>query len=151
MTLRIDEILSNIESHAKKTGYFQRVNGHEPKNAPGNGVHCAIWLNTIEPVETSALNSVSVVVVFNIQLYLNFIAKPEDGIDPKLVKAVDAMMTEYAGDFEVGGEARNIDFFGSSGFKFEGRAGYLDIDSKKFRVVTIQLPIIINDAWAEVA
>lgn len=151
MTLHIDNLFSLVESHAQQTGMFQRVNGHEPKNAPGNGMHCAVWLDTIEPVAMSGADNVSIVVVFNVQLYLNFLQKPEDGIDPKLVKAVDAMMTKYVGDFEFGGEVRNLDIFGSSGWKFEAKAGYIDIDGKKYRVITIQLPVIINDAWAEVA
>lgn len=149
--LQIDAMLNIVTSHARAVKKFQRVNGHEPKSAPGNGLHCATWLDTIEAIELSGADQVSVVVVFTVQLYSNFVQKPEDGIDPGLVNALDALMSAYVGDFELGGKARNLDIFGSSGFKFQARAGYVDIDGKKYRTIEITLPYLVNDAWAEVA
>ena len=74
-----------------------------------------------------------------------------DAIDPNLVKALNALFAAYAGDFELGGDARMVDLRGAEGAQLSAKAGYLNQDQKLYRVFTITLPVIINDAWDEVA
>ena len=53
-------LLAAVQSHAMRLGEFDRVAGHEPRNAPGRGVSCVFWLddsrahdrNLIAKVET---------------------------------------------------------------------------------------------------
>lgn len=150
MTMNVDGISAQIISHAAATGMFETVNGHEPKNAPGNGLNVAVWLNSITPFPGgSGLQSVTVCLEYTIRIYLNFQSQPYDAVDPDILRAADRLISEYAGDFTLGGEVRDVDLFGESGTKLQGRAGYLDQDGKKFRAFVITLPMIINDVWAE--
>jgi hypothetical protein len=147
MSLQIENIMSAVQSHAMSTGYFDRVNTHEPKNAPGYGLSCAIWLDRLESVRTSGLDSTSARLVLNVRIYTNMVQEPQDMIDINLIKAVDALLDAYNGDFELGGNVRNVDVLGTHGVPLAGAAGYINQDNKLFRVFTINLPLVVNDVW----
>ncbi len=151
MALDVSGISDQVVSHASATGLFETVNGHEPKNAPGNGLSAAVWLQSVEPFPGgSGLQAVTIVLTYTIRIYLNFQSQPYDSIDPALLQAADALFSAYAGDFTLGGKVRDVDLFGESGSKLKGEAGYLDQDGKKYRAFVINLPLVINDVWAEV-
>lgn len=148
----ISGIVSAVTSHAKATGLFQAVNGHEPKAAPQNGLSCSVWADQIGPVPgASGLQITTAYVVLNVRLYTNMQQQPYDAIDPKLMSAVDKLMTAYSGDFELGGKVRNVDLLGMFGSELSAQAGYINQDQKVYRVMTITLPLVINDTWAQVA
>lgn len=148
--LDVGNIIDALVSHAMASGYFERVNGHEPKNSPGNGLTAAAWLDTIGPaLATSGLSITSARLVFNLRIYSNMLADPQDGIDPAVGAAVDALFTAYNGDFELGGTARCIDILGQSGPPLSGKAGYISQDGKMFRCMTINIPVIRNDVWSQ--
>lgn len=152
MALDIDSLLDRIVSHALASGYFDLVNQHEPKNAPGSGLTAAVWVDDIRPaLGSSGLASSSAVIVFNIRLYTSMLQEPQDAIDPEMVKALNALYAAYAGDFELGGDARMVDLRGAEGTTLQAKAGYLNQDNKLYRVFTITLPVIVNDAWDEAA
>lgn len=143
-------ILDKIQSHAAATGMFERVNTHEPKNAPGNGLTVAIWVDTISPVPAhSGLSVTTGRVAFAIRIYSAMLQEPQDMIDPNLVAAVDTLMGLYSGDFTLGDSVRNVDLLGQAGSPMSAQAGYLEQDRKLFRVMTINVPVIINDIWEQ--
>ena len=148
----IAAILDAIVSHALASGHFERVNGHEPKSAPGNGLTAAVWAQEVGPVPAgSGLQMTSGLLVFNVRLYTPMISEPQDAIDPALLAAVDALMGAYSGDFELGGNARCVDLLGQAGTPLSARAGYLEQNKTIYRVFTITLPVIVNDAWEQAA
>lgn len=148
----ITAILTQIVSHAQKLGVFERVNQHEPKNSPGTGITCAIWNQVIGPYPAgSSIMSTTGRLVFNVRLYTSMLMEPQDAIDPALVTACDLLMTAYSGDFELGGTVKNVDLLGESGTPLSATAGYINIDNKNYRVITILLPLIVNDIWAQAA
>lgn len=151
MSLNTEAILDKVTSHAMALGLFEKVNTHEPKNAPGNGLTAAIWVQTIGPVRSSGLAKTSALVVYTVRLYANMLADPQDAIDPKLVSAVDVLFTAYAGDLDLGDTVRNVDLLGANGVTLNAQAGYLNADGKNFRIMDITLPLIINDAWDQVS
>jgi hypothetical protein len=63
------------------------------------------------------------------------------------------MMGAFSGDFDLGGVGgvRYIDLLGSTGTVLGAVAGYIEIDKKMFRVMTMTIPIIINDAFVQAA
>jgi hypothetical protein len=149
MSIGIVDILDSVVSHAAASGWFEAVNSHEPKSAPGAGLTCAVWVERIVTLRSSGLASTSGLLVLNVRVYSSFIQQPEDAIDPNLVAAVDDLLTAYSGDFTLGGHVRNVDLLGSSGTPLSARAGYLSQDNKNFRVMTIELPLIVNDIWSQ--
>jgi hypothetical protein len=151
MAVDIDGVLNAIVSHASTTGYFERINQHEPLNRPGYGITAAVWIDHVRPVTSSGLDSASVLLVFNVRLYTSTLQEPQDAIDPEMVRAVDALFTAYIGDFTLGGLVRHVDVFGADGPPLDAQAGYLKQDEVLYRVITITLPLVVNDVWSEVA
>ncbi len=66
-----------------------------------------------------------------------------------MLNVVDKLIAAFVADFSLGGKSRNIDIFGAHGFPLSARAGYIDIDNKKFRIMDITVPVIVNDVWSE--
>lgn len=151
MTLQAAAILDALVSHALSLGLFERVNSHEPANAPGHGLTCAVWADSIGPVPLgSGLRSTTARIVWNVRLYTSWLGDPADAIDPLLMAAVDELMAAYSGDFELGGLVRNVDLLGQAGTTLSAQAGYIEQDSKVFRVMTLTVPVIVSDVWEQV-
>jgi hypothetical protein len=152
MALDIRTILSAVESHAMASGYFALVNGHEPKSPPTSGITCAVWVEQIGPARGgSGLTSTSTRLALFVRLYSSLIQQPVDAIDPDLMTALDALMAAYSGDFELGGLVRQVDLLGAYGEPLSARAGYLAEGGAEYRVMTIALPLIVNDLWNQEA
>lgn len=152
MSLDVRTILAAVESHALASGYFQTVNGHEPKSAPQNGLTCAVWVEMIGPARGASGTAASTArLALFVRLYTPMVQEPEDAIDPALMDALDALMAAYSGDFTLDGLIRNVDLLGTYGDPLGARAGYLTTSGAEFRVMTINLPLIVNDLWEQVA
>jgi hypothetical protein len=150
MTLGFVNVLDSVVSHAMSLGVFGAVNQHEPSTAPGPDITAAVWVDYIGPAE-SGLASTSVKLVLNLRIYQNSQSDPQDAIDPAVVNAVDLLMEAYNGDFTLGGLARQVDILGHYGPPLSASAGYLRQGDTLFRTMTLTLPIILNDVWAQVA
>lgn len=143
-------IFSALVSHGLASGLFERVNQHEPKNAPGNGLSMAVYLDRIVPAaKASGLDSTTGVLLFSVRVYSGMVAEPQDDIDPALLDAVDALFTAYSGDFSLGGVIRNVDLLGEFANPLGVVFGYVTIDNKMYRVGTITVPLIVNDLWSQ--
>lgn len=151
MALDVDGIVDAAMSHAMASGWFDRVNGHEPKNPPGNGLTAAVWMERVKPVLSSGLASTSAQVVLNVRLYTSMLQEPQDAIDPTMMKALSALFEAYSGDFTLGGLVREVDLIGAEGTSLQAEAGYLNQNGLLYRVFTITLPVIVNDVWDQVA
>lgn len=147
---QITAILQALESHVAASGWFERVNRHEPKNAPGNGLTAAIWVQALRPVAlASGLDATAALLLANIRLYSPMMAEPQDEIDPNLTGATSALVGSISGDFTLGGLIRNVDLLGAHGTPLSAEAGYLEQDRKLFRVYTITVPLVANDVWSQ--
>lgn len=151
MAINSQAIIDDLASHAMASGYFDRVNQHEPKNKPGRGLTCAIWIDRIEPARgASGLVSTTARVVFNVRVYTNMLQNPQDAIDPNVMVATDALFEAYSGDFTLSGDAAYIDLMGATqGHPLFSQSGYINIDNMVYRVMTITVPVIVNDAWPQ--
>lgn len=152
MSLDIRTILSAVESHALASGYFVAVNGHEPKSPPNSGITAAVWVEQIGPARrASGLDSTTARLALYVRLYSSLVQEPADAIDPDLMTALDALMAAYSGDFTLGGLVRDVDLLGQHGDPLSARAGYLAEGGSEYRVMTINLPLIVNDLWDQEA
>jgi hypothetical protein len=149
MALDIQGILNAVASHAMSLGEFESVNQYESKQAPGNGLSAAVWVDRVTPVKSSGLANSSIRLELSIRIYSSTATQPYDDIDPNLTKAMDRLLAAYMSDFELGGEVRHIDLFGAYGSPLESRSGYLNIDGMEFRVFSIRLPLIVDDLWPQ--
>jgi len=144
-------ITDAVVSHAMASGRFEQVNGSEPQNPPSTGgLTAAVWVDRLTPQgRASGLDSVSAVLVFNVRIYASAMSLPSDAIDPDMLAAVDDLCGAYCGDFTLGGLVKNVDIFGGYGQSLDVRAGYLQQDGALYRVLTISLPVVVNDLWTE--
>lgn len=148
----VQALFDAMESHALASGLFERVNTHEPKTHPAGRLIAAIWVDSIAPEPGgSGLAATNVRIEFNVRLYKNMISEPQDAIDPEMLAATAALMEDYSGDFTLGDRAQAVDLLGKAGTPLSAQAGYINTDGQLMRVVTITVPVIINNAWTQTA
>lgn len=145
-------IIEAVASHCQATGYFDKVNQHEPKVPPGNELSAAVWVQSLRPeAAASGLAATTTRLVLGVRIYSNMFGDPQDMIDPKMMEAVDAVLAKITGDFQLDGLVRNVDLLGSNGEGLGGEAGYVTINNTMYRVFTILVPVLVNDVWNQVA
>lgn len=149
----INDVISRIMSYALQSGRFDSVNGHEPKSAPGHNVTFALWAQSIRPARLSGLAATSLLVLFQGRIYVPFTQMPFDMIDPNVMAATTDLLGAMSGDFDFGGadNVREIDLLGANGVPLSAQAGYVEIDRRMYRIMTIAIPIVINDGFIQVA
>ncbi|MFI9154489.1 hypothetical protein [Streptomyces sp. NPDC053367] len=139
-------------SHAQALGLFDQVLGHEPVSAPGSGLTYAMWVGPVRPVQArSGLNVVSARLELKGRVFMPADTEPMDDVDVAVTDAVSALMGAYCGDFTLDGLVSNVDLLGAHGAPLGADFGYTRLDSITYRVATLTIPLIINDAWNEVA
>ena len=140
---------------ARTTGAFQRVNGHEPKNAPGTQLSCSIWLSGIAPAsKVSGMTRVSGVVTFTARITKSILGAnvmEDDSIEIQVATAICQLMAAYSGGFTLGGTVFAIDLLGMAGSPLSAKALYFEQDGKFFRGSEMEIPVIISDLWTEAA
>jgi len=148
----IDLIFDAVVSDAQASGYFTKVNMHEPKRKPGGSrLTAAVWVQSIDPIAlASGLASTSARLLFMLRIYTSMTMSPEDMIDPQMMKACSNLMRRYHSDFDFGGTIRNVDLLGHFGIALTATAGYLEQDGTMFRVMDLLIPCIVNDVWPQV-
>lgn len=148
----VNDLFAEVVSRAQALGVFERVNGHEPKSAPGKGLSCSFTALSWEPFPGgSGLAATSGVMVFTARIFSSFLAKPEDQIDPNLLAAAAALTGVYSDGFTLGGTVRNVDLLGESGQRLEGKLAYVEQDGKLFRIFDLTIPVIISDMFIQEA
>lgn len=152
MTLNVTALTDKLVSYATAAGLFESVNGHEPKSAPVNGLSVAVWAQRIVPLPgVSGLASTTALVEFNLRIYQSMLSEPQDAIDPAVLGAVDTLCTAFSGDFDLGGNVRNVDLLGAYSAGLGAQAGYINIDKTIYRTMTLTVPLVVNDLWTQVA
>ena len=147
----VEGLTAAVTSRVQATGLFETVNG-EITHQPGQGLRAAVWFDYGEPVaEASGLDAVTVRMDGMVRIFGPVHSLPVDEIDPAMLRALDALGRAYVGGFSLGGLVRDIDVFGRHGRRMSWKAGYLDVEKGTCRVITLTLPLIVNDVWNEVA
>lgn len=150
MSIGVVDIFDKVVSHAQSLGIFDTVNTHEPKSAPGNGLHCSVIVDRLGPARgRSGLSNTTGLLTLLVRVQTSMLAEPQDDIDPGILTACDTLLGAYSGDFELGGSVQCVDLLGMSGTSMELRSGYVDIDTRKYRVMEIVLPLIIDRIWSQ--
>ena len=148
----VKSLFDHAQSALLKLGVFETVNTHEPLSAPGNGVRAAMWVDSITPQgRASGLAATSGVVTLLVRCYANALQPEQDAIDPNMLTATTTVLGAFSGSFTLGGTVRNIDLLGSYGRALGAQAGYQTQDSKLFRIMTITLPVVVDDLWTQEA
>jgi hypothetical protein len=149
----INSIINSIVSIMQGLGTLDSVNQHEPKQAPNTGITGSVWVQSIKPVaDGSGLSATSGVLLLAARVYMSFISQPFDMIDPIVTSAANDIMAAMTNSFTFGAadvSVRCLDLLGMYGTAMSAAAGYVEIDRKMFRVMTVNIPVIVNDLWAQ--
>jgi len=150
MALDLTTIRDYLVSHAQTLGVFGQVLGHEPVSAPGSGLTYAVWMSELGPSQQgSGLAATSARLVFTGRVYMPADTEPMDDVDMQLTGAVDQLIAAYTADFTLGGTVRNLDLLGAEGAALRAVYRYLQLDSTVYRTANLDLPMIVNDVWAQ--
>lgn len=150
MSLNFTPALKRIESMISATGLFSSVNLSEPKNAPGKGLVCAVFLDEIGPVpQESGQNVTTGRAVFKARIFLPMISKPEGMIDQNIGHAAGRIIEVLSGDIDLQANVKYVDLLGATGTPLSAKGGYLTIDTTMFRIMDVTIPLVINDIWAQ--
>lgn len=153
----LSELVAAVGDHAKRTGGFDRYLGHEPLHAPGKGVTGATWFDRFVPA-SSGMDATSVCVVMTVRVYTPLLKNgpQQDELDPLLMECVSTLCAAYCDRLRFpttispNGLIRCVDIRGGeSGVQLECAAGYVEIDGVLHRIITITLPLVVNDLWPE--
>ena len=137
-------------SAAQKLNVFENVIQHEPKAAPVSLPACAVWTQSLTPVAAvSGLSATAGRLELRARIYLNFLGKPEDKIDPELIRLTSALLGAYSGGFTFAGTVMEIDLLGAYGQSLSATAGYIQHDSHMFRVMECEIPVVIDSLWQQ--
>lgn len=141
-------VLDKVYSHVQTLGYFDNAQMHEPKSQPGTGLTCSIFVAQLTPVPAaSGLASTTFRLELTARIFKPFLSQPEDMIDLNLSMATAAVIGALSGDFDLGGNVRNVDLLGAHGAPLGARAGYQTIGGTSYRIMDVLIPVIVNDAF----
>ena len=96
--------------------------------------------------QASGLAATAVDVELNVRLYMALNSENPDVIDPAMMNACSQLLGAYNGDFTLDGLVRNIDVM-----RAKAAAGYIEQAGQILRIMTITLPMVINDLWEQSA
>jgi hypothetical protein len=150
MSLGAAAIIQAAIDHLLTTGLFESVQGHESLSAPANGLAADVWLGPVRPAPAnSGLAETSAILTLMARIYINANTQPADVIETSIADAVDTLMTAYSGDFTYGGLIAYVDLLGANGTQLFADPGYVTIGGVFYRCMTITIPCVIDDAWAQ--
>lgn len=148
-----DVLTDRLVSHAKSLGVFDQINEFPGGSAP-TGLSCAIWNQSCSPARgASGLKATTIRLEYTVQLRHKVITAAPEMIDPRMIRATSRLMAAYSGDFSLGATVKNIDLLGAHGEPLGYQAGFIDWEndpSNVYRVITITVPLIINDVFEQV-
>ncbi len=142
------DALDWVMTKAIRSGRFDAHTFHEPKAAPGKGLTASLWIQDYRAA-SSGLSATSMRLLVQLRLFVPMLKEPQDDIDRELMGGVDAVFNEIIGDFAGLTGARYVDVHGADGEALSASLGYLQQDSKVFRIADILIPIVLNDVYTE--
>lgn len=150
----VQPIFDAVVSDVQRTGFFAKVNEHEPRRAPSTGLTAAVWIQDIAPaVGASSLITTAARLLFNVRIFTSFIGPVPDMVDPKMTAAASNLIRRYHDNFDFDLDSlgvRNVDLLGEFGVPLGCTFGYMEQDKKLFRIATLNVPVIVNDVWTQV-
>jgi hypothetical protein len=140
-------IMSKLVSIAQQSGRFAAVAGYEPRGQPSNGVTLALISGPLTPIQSGGMTGVCLRWQIDGQVFLPLHMEPAKELDPRITKAAAGYLEDLCGQFTLGGLVRCIDVFGSDGEALSATPGYIDHNDKKYRVMQLMIPLLINERW----
>lgn len=152
MSVDVTGALRKLLDHAKILGVFEVARLTEFKSAPPNALCFALWVQRLgsSPVG-SGLSSTNALLRATARIYFPMTHRPEDEIETRVFSAAAGYLGRINADFTLDGTVRDVDLLGEVGDVPTWEGGHVNIDGKIFRVADLNMNVIMNDSWEQVA
>ncbi len=138
MVVKLKNTLKTIRESLKGTQRLPSVGIGEPMDPPED-LHAAIFLGPYSNPQTTLNGSIELRSVI-VRIYINALREPREEIEFDLDEAVSELHSDILGDFELGGDIRNIE-----PTLMTVTFGYQSIGSVMFRIADILIPMTVDD------
>ena len=138
MVVKMKDTLRKIEGYLKGTQRLPSVSIGEPMDPPED-LHAAIMLSAYSNPATTLNGSIELRSVI-VRIYINALQEPREEIEFKLDEAVSELHSDILGDFDLGGDIRNIE-----PTLMTVTFGYQSIAGVMFRIADILIPMTVDD------
>lgn len=138
-----------LATHIKALGGIERIQEHDPTNAPGKGITACLVAATGDTGPPTGLDRSALRLVWTVR-FLMPPGAPLGGVDPKLMGKAGGLVGRLAADLTLGGLVRAITLRGEGGSpRVEWRFGWVEIGGTLYRLLDVNVPLIINDLFPE--
>ena len=145
MPFDIKSTLEKVESYLRADGQIPATTIGEPKSiAPGARIVGAVYMNRVTVTKLALGGETEELHVVTIRLYRDMLAEPIKTLEVDMAVAVQRIVSDLAGDFDLGASIRNVDVAGINGTPFSTDWGHVDVGNKTYRSADITLPLIVD-------
>lgn len=148
MPFNVKSTLDSILSYLKASGHFLAgAQVGEPKAPPttGQGLFAAVYMTSAKVGELTLATTIELHLVA-VRIYRNMLTEPTANIETDLAIVVADISNDLLGDYDLGATVRGIDAGGQYGTVMGATWGHLDVSGTAFRVVDLELPLIVDDS-----
>ena len=147
MAFDVKATLQAIESYLSASGYFTYVGVGERKAPPsGDGLSVDLWMKSAAVVRLYANGGTGESHVVLVRVYRDLFGLPTEETEFVLAKAVQQILSDLLGEYDLGTTVREIDAGGINGQPVRTDWGHVDIGGKLFRVADITIPLSVDDS-----
>ena len=145
MAFNIKNSLLKIQAYLNASGYLSSSQIGEPKSPPqaGEQPSGSIFMQNVAIAEISLDGSTTEVHTVMVRIYKHMFSEPEEQIEFRLAELIASIVSDLLGDADLGSEVRNISV-GQHGASISAVWGYLEVGGVNFRIVDLQIPLIVD-------
>jgi hypothetical protein len=147
MAFEIKNTLHAVETYVQNLGLFSTVQIGEPKQAVGQGLHAALYMQSVSITTIYLGGDTRESHVVQLRIYKDMLAEytdPQNSLEAELASAVSKLMSNLLGDTDLESSVMSIDAGGIDGTAMSATYGYVTIGGVMYRVVDIGIPLIVN-------
>ena len=147
MAFDIKNTLHAVETYVQNLGLFSTVQIGEPKQAVGQGLHAAIYMQSVSIIMIYVGGETRESHIVQLRVYKDMLAEntdPQNNLESELASVVSKLMENLLGDTDLESSIMSIDAGGMDGGSMTATDGYLTLGGVMYRVVDINIPLIVN-------
>jgi hypothetical protein len=147
MAFDIASTLHAMETYVQKLGLFQTVQIGEPKQSLSQGLHAAIYMQSVGINLVYAGGDTRENHVVTLRVYQDMLAErsdPQLNLESDMASVLSKVMEGMLGDTDLESTVMSIDAAGIDGASMSANFGYTDVGGSMYRVIDVTVPLIVN-------